>query len=703
MAYGYTTSYFSSPSTTLRAAALISSWLKAQFGLDGSEAWTPGRTFFSAFGENFLFEVRRRRTSSFGMARADWTLSLRTAAASPCVLHFHTASLLGSSSFSAFYSADLSLPGAEVFLKAYYRFTREFALGSAFSGTLFAPDTEHFEVPLLPAKPLLLLEKQEKPAYVIYLEALKRDSERRALALSMEILEGVRRARARPEPFLPREVTKALAPAKLRKSAPPPLTDEEKIELAKKEAASRLLRSLSADGTFEWAKPGASAAPDQPRLNRKMRRALEKRKGTSPSAAVEKMENALPTAALSSEETFIPDAETFEDPSLVKLREKAEALFADAREDAREARLMRLALHREDEAEAREKREALAEKKRAAELRRKAAAEAQTKEEAEFADRLEEIRREAEERQRLQAEVEAGRLTAEHERERADPRREALEKNLARSEARRLETLARKEEVLRRRALAKPQETHADDAAEGTAEPTQLSAKLEADTPLSERLRTLSTAMDSAIAEASALEAEIELLREQVLREEARTERWRNAYEEASKTRPTPAGEAFRSITAKLVTRPNWEPTVEECLAYVEAFRPDRVTILDSAWESARESASFLMGRRLLSLLMRLVTEAVDQRAQGGDRRLASVFSTREYSPRETQETLAARDYAKRRTFRYMGEALLMEQHLRIGNSRDRGRCLRIYFDFAKKDGRVLIGWCGRHLPCLSS
>lgn len=127
------------------------------------------------------------------------------------------------------------------------------------------------------------------------------------------------------------------------------------------------------------------------------------------------------------------------------------------------------------------------------------------------------------------------------------------------------------------------------------------------------------------------------------------------------------------------------------------------MTVLDSAWESARESAPFLLGRRLLSILMRLVTDAVDQRTEGGDRRLSSVFSTREYCPRETQETLSARDYAKRRTFRYMGEKLLMEQHLRIGNSRDRGRCLRIYFDFAKADGRVLIGWCGRHLPCLST
>lgn len=221
--------------------------------------------------------------------------------------------------------------------------------------------------------------------------------------------------------------------------------------------------------------------------------------------------------------------------------------------------------------------------------------------------------------------------------------------------------------------------------------------------PLSGRLGNLAKTLDLVVAEASAMEAEIALLREQVLREETRTQLWRSAYEEISQSRSAASGEAFRRITANLVTRSNWEPSVEECLQYVEAFRPDRVTVLDSAWESARESSPFLLGRRLLSLLMRLVTDAVDQRAEGGDRRLSSVFSTREYCPRETQETLSARGYAKRRTFRYMGEKLLMEQHLRIGNSRDRGRCLRIYFDFAKTDGRVLIGWCGRHLPCLST
>lgn len=88
---------------------------------------------------------------------------------------------------------------------------------------------------------------------------------------------------------------------------------------------------------------------------------------------------------------------------------------------------------------------------------------------------------------------------------------------------------------------------------------------------LSGRLGSLAKTLDLAVAEASAMEAEVALLREQVLCEEARTQRWRNAYEEISRSRSTASGEAFRRITANLVTRPNWEPSVEECLQYVEA------------------------------------------------------------------------------------------------------------------------------------
>ena len=129
MAYGYSSFYYNTPNAALRATAFIASWLKVQFGLEGVEAWKPGFTIFSAFGETFRFEARRRRPQKNGMIRAEWVLELTSSGAPKCVLGFSTASLLGSSSFSAFYSADLSYPGSAAFLRSYYRFTREFAPG----------------------------------------------------------------------------------------------------------------------------------------------------------------------------------------------------------------------------------------------------------------------------------------------------------------------------------------------------------------------------------------------------------------------------------------------------------------------------------------------------------------------------------------------------------------------------------------------
>lgn len=53
MAYGYSSFYYTAPNAALRATAFIASWLKVQFGLEGVEAWKPGFTIFSAFGETF--------------------------------------------------------------------------------------------------------------------------------------------------------------------------------------------------------------------------------------------------------------------------------------------------------------------------------------------------------------------------------------------------------------------------------------------------------------------------------------------------------------------------------------------------------------------------------------------------------------------------------------------------------------------------
>ena len=732
MAYGYSSFYYTAPNAALRATTFIASWLRVQFGLDGVEAWKPGFAVFSAFGETFRFEARRRRPEKNGMIRTEWVLELASSGAPKCVLGFAAASLLGSSSFSAFYSTDLTHPGAEVFLRSYYRFTREFAPGRTLSEDSFSPLCDRFESPLLPFEFLPLLEAREVIPNIPFLQSLRNDAKRRTFALAMEILEGVRRARRREEDFLDRKAVEALAPASYRRTNEAPLTEEEKIRLLKAETERSLLLSLSPDEAFQWlsSDDSAKAAP-APRLNRKMRRALEKKNvlpkpesGSLPNEAQNAQSDFAPSETENQSEAlaFVPCED--QTAGMPDIHAEAESIFRDAKNGAREARLERLCRMNPNEEDAARERALLQERLRASQLRQAALEEAREKEAAELARRLDAIAQEELERKRILAAADEAQREAERaqamkaqaetpEDEEKLPgesgaRSEAAARNRARSLARRDEMLARRDEVLRLRS----QNTCISASAGGRSVPLQAPPAENAHAQalgnqdpgsLSGRLGSLAQTLDLAVAEASAMEAEVALLREQVLREEARTQRWRNAYEEISRSRSAASGEAFRRITANLVTRPNWEPSVEECLQYVEAFRPDRVTVLDSAWESARESAPFLLGRRLLSLLMRLVTDAVEQRMEGGDRRLSSVFSTREYCPQETQETLSARDYAKRRTFRYMGEKLLMEQHLRIGNSRDRGRCLRIYFDFAKTDGRVLIGWCGRHLPCLSS
>ncbi|WP_297610822.1 hypothetical protein [uncultured Sutterella sp.] len=245
MAYGYSTCYYTESNTALRAAAFISSWLKVQFGLEGVEAWKPGFTVFSAFGEAFRFEARRRRPEKTGMIRAEWVLELTSSGAPKCVLGFSSASLLGSSSFSAFYSADLTHPGAEVFLRSYYRFTREFAPGKILSEDSFSPLCDRFESPLLPFESLPLLEAREVIPDIPFLQSLRNDAKRRTFALAMEILEGVRRARRRDEDLLDRKTVKALAPARYRRTNEAPLTEEEKIRLLKAETERSLLLSLS--------------------------------------------------------------------------------------------------------------------------------------------------------------------------------------------------------------------------------------------------------------------------------------------------------------------------------------------------------------------------------------------------------------------------------------------------------------------------
>lgn len=66
------------------------------------------------------------------------------------------------------------------------------------------------------------------------------------------------------------------------------------------------------------------------------------------------------------------------------------------------------------------------------------------------------------------------------------------------------------------------------------------------------------------------------------------------------------------------------------------------------------------------------------------------------YTGFESQTTLHL--YGAERVFHHKDESRQMQRHLTLGGG-DTNNCLQIYFDFDDASRRVLIGYCGRHLP----
>ena len=138
--------------------------------------------------------------------------------------------------------------------------------------------------------------------------------------------------------------------------------------------------------------------------------------------------------------------------------------------------------------------------------------------------------------------------------------------------------------------------------------------------------------------------------------------------------------------------------TPSQCLRLIAAAAPDRVVILPSASESAAKvDQTFTSGDRLLSLLARLVTRYLDAVRSGAD--VAGIFSFQEYARTESETTMSAATLADRRKFSYRGKTLLMDSHLKIGVAANLRFTLRVYFAYDKPSDRIVIGWCGEHLP----
>jgi hypothetical protein len=147
-----------------------------------------------------------------------------------------------------------------------------------------------------------------------------------------------------------------------------------------------------------------------------------------------------------------------------------------------------------------------------------------------------------------------------------------------------------------------------------------------------------------------------------------------------------------------LATRPD-QPTPIECLDIIEEICVDSCVVLASAKTSARDMNNFVLGRKLLKNIYLLVTDYREKLMDGGDNLARNVFGRNEYAATESETVTSSQELRRRRMFDYEGESVEMFRHLKIGVEDDTSKTIRVHFYWDAKKSRIVIGYCGKHLP----
>lgn len=154
----------------------------------------------------------------------------------------------------------------------------------------------------------------------------------------------------------------------------------------------------------------------------------------------------------------------------------------------------------------------------------------------------------------------------------------------------------------------------------------------------------------------------------------------------------TPIRELFEAAWSKQIS-------LEQVLQLISTIYPERVTVLPSAYSSARESdrAGFSEGEKALELLMRLGTQYWDCLVEGkGDQNARSIFGKNGFAAKEAESLSAAG--RGRRTFTYRGADVFMERHLKLGVKDSAAETLRVHFEWFADRQELVVGHCGKHL-----
>lgn len=191
-------------------------------------------------------------------------------------------------------------------------------------------------------------------------------------------------------------------------------------------------------------------------------------------------------------------------------------------------------------------------------------------------------------------------------------------------------------------------------------------------------------------------QAECEAARTALFEANERTRRVEEAF--LSKANGTQSDEGSH-VLARLLVNPNARVTLSEALSTASSLYPEKMIVLPSAYESAEKLDDIsTRGGRLLKLLIKLGSEYYEALAGRGDSEARHVFSPSEYSACES-ETVRWGGLGRLREFSYNGTQIRMEQHLKIGVAADTSKTLRCYFAWLAEERRLVIGYCGEHLP----
>jgi hypothetical protein len=142
--------------------------------------------------------------------------------------------------------------------------------------------------------------------------------------------------------------------------------------------------------------------------------------------------------------------------------------------------------------------------------------------------------------------------------------------------------------------------------------------------------------------------------------------------------------------------------TVADALDRAAEHFPDTLEIWEEAKRSAEES-SFGNPAKVYDALSAIaeVGRAYLHAREGGPPLgpIEHAFRRRvpfKYTSFESRTTMSI--FGGERVFSHHGKKRQMRRHLTLGGGTT-NNCLQIYFEFDEESKRVLVGYCGRHLP----